>query len=46
MQNLLIEIHESRNILMSQKETGFQALVLESYQLRYDSIILPVGATE
>ena len=40
MQNLLIEIHESRNILMSQKETGFRALVLEAYQLRYDSIIL------
>ena len=40
MQNLLTEIHESRNILMSQEETGFQALVLEAYQLRYDSIIL------
>lgn len=39
MQNLLIEIHESRNILMSQKETRFQTLVLEAYLLRYDSII-------
>jgi hypothetical protein len=39
MQNLLMEIHEARNILMSQKETRFQALVLEAYLLRYDSII-------
>ena len=31
MQNLLMEIHESRNILMSQKETRFQALELEAY---------------
>lgn len=39
MQNLLMEIHENRNILMSQKETRFQTLVLEAYLLRYDSII-------
>lgn len=39
MQNLLMEIHESRNILMSQKETRFQTLVLEAYLLRYDSVI-------
>lgn len=39
MQNLLMEIHESRNILMSQKETRFQTLVLEAYLLHYDSII-------
>ena len=39
MQDLLIEIQESRNILMAQKETSFQALVLEAYRLRYDSII-------
>lgn len=39
MQDLLIEIHESRNILMSQKETGFQALVLEAYHVRYDAIV-------
>ena len=39
MQNLLMEIRESRNILMSLKETRFQTLVLEAYLLRYDSII-------
>ena len=39
MQDLLIEIHESRNILMVQKETHFKALVLEAYLLRYDSTV-------
>lgn len=39
MQDLLVEIHESRNILMLQGETGFQTLVREAYHVRYDAIV-------
>lgn len=45
MRVLLMEIHDSRNTLMSYGETSFQSLVLEVYHLRYDSIV-QLGMTD
>lgn len=39
MRELLMEIHDSRNTLMSYGETSFQDLVQEAYHVRYDAIV-------
>ena len=45
MRELLMEIHDSRNTLMSYSETSFQSLVLQAYHVRNDAIV-QLGMTE
>ena len=39
MRQLLLEMNDSRKLLDGMAQTGFQALVLESYRMRYDRIV-------